>query len=237
MRDSASQQADNVWLVVCCCHLTRGSHSGHQHCPTKLELSKTRELSNLGKATQVFCKGQWGTTTTPPWPPKKLWVALRERGRLGWLVVQSPVARRFNFNSTKTGFVSDPVVLRLTAVWVLYYIHEEIDQCVWVCMYVCACTCVWSILMCTRACTHTHTHTHIHFLSLSLTHTHTHHHHLTITHNDIQHTVHSTHTYHTGTHILSLSWYIQKTQNITENSGLEWPVFKLQVFGTIILIV
>lgn len=116
MRDSTSQQADNVWLVVCCCHLTRGSHSCHQHCPTKLGLSKTWELSNLGKATQVFCKGQWGTTTTPPRPPKKLWVALRERERAGWLVVQSPVAWRFNFNSTKTGFVSDPVVLCLTAV-------------------------------------------------------------------------------------------------------------------------
>ena len=204
MRDSASQQADNVWLVVCCCHLTRGSHSGHQHCPTKLELSKTRELSNLGKATQVFCKGQWGTTTTPPWPPKKLWVALRERGRLGWLVVQSPVARRFDFNSTKTGFVSDPVVLRLTAVWVLYYIHEEIDQCVCVCVcvYVCACTCVWSILMCTRACTHTHTHTHIFFFSLSLTHTTTTSQSHIMTYS-IQYTVH-THTIQAHTHFLSL---------------------------------
>ena len=216
MRDSASQQADNVWLVVCCCHLTRGSHSCHQHCPTKLGLSKTQELSNLGK-------GQWGTTTTPP--PKKLWVALRETERAGWSVVQSPVAWRFNFNSTKTGFVSDPVVLCLTAIWGLYYVHEEIDQCV--CVYICVCTCVWSICMCT------HVHAHTHFFSLSLTH----HHHLTITHNDIQYMVHSTHTYHRGTHTLSLSWYIQKTQNSTENSGLEWPVFKLQVFGTIILIV
>ena len=173
MRDSASQQADNVWLVVCCCHLTRGSHSGHQHCPTKLELSKTQELSNLGKATQVFCKGQWGTTTTPPWPPKKLWVALRERGRLGWLVVQSPVARGFNFNSTKTGFVSDPVVLRLTAVWVLYYIHEEIDQCVCVCVCTFVHVPVCDPSSCAHVHAHTHTHTHTHTFSLSHTHTHT----------------------------------------------------------------